>query len=159
MEFDLAKPFIHASVNVVKTLTQFDVSAGEPFTKVGNQTWGEVTGIIGLAGEGIDGNMAVSFELPAILAIVSKMLMEDFHELSDEVIDAVGELTNMICGGAKKELCEHGLKVSMATPVVLKGKGVEVSQVSKTSILAIPFSLNSVVGQFVVEENLHVVQR
>lgn len=111
--------------------------------------FGDVTGIIGLSGEGINGTLLVSFERACILDLVSKMLMEEFTEISADVVDAVGEITNMICGGVKKELSEQGIMIHMARPIMITGKGYQVAQHHHAESLRIPFTTPA--GNFVVE--------
>lgn len=149
MKAELVNPFLEATKNVIGTMASTEATPGKPHLKEGIKTWGEVTGIIGLAGENVMGNMILSFDKASILDIVSKMLMEEFTEINDDIVDATGELTNMISGGAKPALSEQGYKLDMATPVVIVGKDVEMTQLTKAPIIVIPFS--TPVGQFVVE--------
>jgi chemotaxis protein CheX len=80
------------------------------------------------------------------------MLMEQFTELSQDIVDAVGEITNMVCGGAKAEFQHAGLLFDMATPVVLTGKDIELSMLSRTEVISVP--LTTAEGTFVIESSL-----
>jgi chemotaxis protein CheX len=133
-------------------MAQISPEPGKPTLKRDKCTWGVVTGVIGMVGDQILGNMIVSFDEPSILAIVKNMLMEEFKEITPDVVDAVGEITNMISGGAKKELGLLGYSFNMATPLMIKGKNVEISQLSRSPVITIPFK--TPVGQFVLEANL-----
>ena len=157
MNVELINPFVKSAVNVLKTMAQTDPQPGKPYLKEGNLTWGVVTGVIGMAGDEVTGNMVVSFDEKSILGIVSKMLMEEFKALSPDVIDAVGEITNMISGGAKKELNEVGFNFNMATPIMVTGKDVELSQLSKAPIVVLPFTTDA--GKFVIEANLAKIKK
>ena len=152
MDAQLINPFVSATVVVLKTMAQTEPVVGKPGMKKDQLSWGEVTGLIGMAGDGVTGNMIISFDEPSILGIVSKMLMEEFVEINQDVIDAVGEITNMIVGGAKNSLQELGYNIHMATPIVIKGKNVELNQLGKAPALTIPFTTD--VGSFVLEANL-----
>ena len=152
MNVELINPFINASMQVLRTMTQTEPKPEKPTVKQGNHTWGAVTGIIGMAGDKLSGNMVVSFDEQAILAIVSRMLMEKFESVTPDVVDAVGEITNMVSGGAKKELSEKGFMFQMATPIMITGKGVEIIQFSKAPVLQVPFTTPE--GKFVIEANL-----
>jgi len=149
MKTELLDPFIKATISVLTTMCQTEVTAGTPRTKEDLTTWGNVTGIIGIASDTITGSMAISFDNASILTIVSKMFMEEFTEVNNEVIDAVGEITNIITGTAKRELSEMGLKCNMSTPLMLVGKGVLVNQHTKAPILQVPFEIAA--GKFVIE--------
>jgi len=152
MNADLINPFLKATKNVIETMAFTELVDQTPFIKEDKKTFGELTGMIGMAGDNVHGNMIISFKKDCILSIVSNMLGEKFEEVSDDVIDAVGEITNMICGGAKTGLAEKGMKIDMALPITIKGEGVEMSQVTDAPILCIPFETPN--GQFVVEANL-----
>lgn len=154
MDAELVNPFIESTVNVLKTMAQTEPTPGKAYIKKDALTWGVVTGVIGMAGNNVSGNMVISFDKPCILDIVSKMLMEQFSELSPDVVDAVGEITNMISGGTKAALSIKGLAFEMASPMMLTGQNVELKQLSKNPILVVPFETNA--GKFVVEANLSV---
>ena len=152
MDASLINPFIESTISVLKTMAQTEPVPGKPFVKKDNKTWGVLTGLIGMAGDKLSGNLTISFDEPCILAIISKMLMEEFKEINPDVIDAVGEITNMITGGTKKLLSENGLLFEMATPMVISGQNIELKQLTKNPILVIPFETSA--GRFVVEANL-----
>lgn len=152
MDVELINPFLSATLNVLSTMAQTKVTPGKPELKKDNHTFGAVTGIIGMAGDHIGGNLIISFEEAAILAIVNRMLGEDNKIITEGVVDAVGEITNIICGGAKSIFSEQGLSIGMATPMMLLGKGVELNQLSKKQLITIPLSTPE--GKFVIETNL-----
>lgn len=153
MKTQLITPFVDATLNVVKTMASTEAVPGKPVKREDSRTQGEISGLIGMAGEQLSGNMILSFEKSTILAIVNRMLMESYTEIDDEIVDAVGELTNMITGGAKRSLSESGYQFSMATPIMVVGKGTELKQLSSCSpIVSIPFETPD--GHFWVDANL-----
>lgn len=154
MKAELINPFLNATKNVIETMAQTKVKAGKPHLKENKVAYGEVTGVIGMSSETISGSMIVSFSAAAILKIVANMLMEEPRaKIDDEVVDAVGEITNMICGGAKAELAKVNHKFDLATPTMVVGKGVEISYYSSAPTIVIPFETAD--GNFVVEANLN----
>jgi chemotaxis protein CheX len=52
----------------------------------------------------------------------------------------VGEITNMVTGGAKRILAESGFDFDMATPVVVSGKGHTIRHKCEGSIIIMPFA-------------------
>ncbi|HSR36267.1 MAG TPA: chemotaxis protein CheX [Desulfurivibrionaceae bacterium] len=158
MKVEYLNPFILATKNVLETMAQIQVEPQKPQLKEHKGTFGDVTGIIGMASEEVEGNMVISFTAPCILTIVSKMLMEPPKpEIDHDVIDAVGELTNMICGGAKANLSKMGLNFNLATPTMVSGKGAEIHYPPTAPIVVIPFKTSS--GDFVLEASLADRQR
>ncbi|MFZ5774097.1 MAG: chemotaxis protein CheX [Thermodesulfobacteriota bacterium] len=153
MKAEFINPFLQATKNVIETMAQTPVTAQKPALKEGKTSYGEVTGIIGMTSDDITGSMIVSFTEKCILSIVANMLMEEAKPKIDaEVVDAVGELTNMICGGAKAQLAKIDHKFDLATPTMVVGKGVEISYYSEAPTIVIPFETAN--GPFVVEANL-----
>ena len=152
MDVKFINPFLTATKNVIKTMANIDFKSGELRLKQGNKTYGAVTGIIGMASEHVSGNLTVSFQKDCILYIVSKMFLEDMKdEVDRDVVDAVGEITNIICGGAKAKLSEQNIKFDLATPTIIKGEGVGLSAYSEFPTVVIPFETKH--GGFVVEAN------
>ena len=100
-----------------------ETQVGKPFFKGKTPlSEGDVTGIVGLTGDK-NGSLAVSFSEAAILQVVSNMFGEACKEMNDDVRDAVGEITNMICGDARRILAEQGYQFQAAIPTVIDGKG------------------------------------
>jgi len=153
MNVEFINPFLESTIKVIETMAFTKVTPGKPSIKQGNKSWGCVSGIIGLASEQLTGNLILSFDKPSILGIVGGMLGEELSGITPDVVDAVGEITNMISGGAKATLSEKGHKFDMATPIMLVGKDVEITQLSKGPVITIPFRTDK--GEFVVEVTLH----
>ena len=149
MNVEYINPFIDAVVNVLKTMAQTDARTGKPTIKKSKTSKGDVTGLIGLAGEQAKGSIAVSFSASCILKVVSNMLMEEFTEITDEVTDAVGEITNMVSGGAKKTLSEKNIKFNMAIPSVIVGEGHSITHMTSGPVITLPFETDH--GPFFIE--------
>ena len=107
MDVQLINPFINATLKVLETMAFVKAKAGKPFLKKDNTARGDVSGIIGFTGE-TSGTVSVSFNESCILKIVSSMFGEEITEMNSEIADAVGEITNMISGQARKRLEELG---------------------------------------------------
>jgi len=145
-------PFLIATKNVIETMSSTTVKTGKPEIKKGKTTWGAVSGIIGLASKEMKGCMIVSFEETTIVHITNQMLGEAYQNLNKDVIDAVGEITNQICGGAKSKFSEMGVEFDMASPVIISGREIEIHQLTDGMTITIPFTTSA--GAFVIEANL-----
>ncbi|BBD09209.1 chemotaxis protein CheX [Desulfovibrio ferrophilus] len=141
-------PFLGAVINVLETMAMVQVTPGKPFVKTNRAATGDVTGLIGVTGFAT-GTMALTMSQGAILGIVTNMIGEEYTKINDEVADAVGELTNMISGQARRSLAENGMTFKASTPSVIVGKGHQVNHVGAGAILSIPFSTDG--GDFIVE--------
>lgn len=148
MDAGLINPFINATLTVLQTMAFIKAQAGKPYLKKDDLARGDVSGIIGITGEA-HGTMAVTFDEAGILKIVSNMFGEQMMELNSEVADAVGELTNMISGQARRELEEKGRLFDAAIPTVVTGKGHRIMHITSGPKIAIPFKLEE--GGFTIE--------
>ena len=148
MDVDLINPFIDATVHVLETMASTKAEAGKPYLKKDQVARGDVSGVIGLIGE-TSGTISVSFSEDSILSIVSNMFGEEMKELNEEIQDAVGEITNMISGQARKKLDEKGRSLQAAIPTVIMGKNHSITHVTTRPIVAIPFSTDN--GEFTIE--------
>ena len=122
---------------------------GKPALKKGASAGGEITGIIGMAGDKVKGSFAISFSKPLILQVAENMLGETFSDIDETVIDLVGELTNISTGGAKAKLADDGHNFNMATPVIVSGKDHRIEHSLKGPVITIPFETEY--GFFFVE--------
>lgn len=149
MNVEYINPFLNSITNVIVTMATLEVTPGTAKPKLDDHAYGDVSGIIGMVSETLKGSLALSFSEPAILQITSRMLGEEITCIDECVIDCVGELTNMVTGGAKTVLSEQGHYFDMATPVVVTGKDHDIIHRFKGSKVIIPFSIEA--GEFFVE--------
>ena len=143
MNADFINPFIAALLNVMQTMAQTQLVPGKPQKKSDNQARGEISGLIGMVGDNIQGSMSISFEEGLVLEIMQKMLGEKPESIDSDVQDMVGEITNMICGGAKNELGQKGYDFGMATPMVVSGKNHTIKHQVDGKKMVMPFSHDS----------------
>ena len=115
---------------------------GKPSIKKDQVAKGDVSGLIGMAGPQTKGSLSVTFEEKLALSIMERMLGERPSELNEEVTDMVGEITNMVTGGAKRMLSEKGFEFDMATPIVVSGPKHSIHHKAKGPIVLIPLKNN-----------------
>jgi chemotaxis protein CheX len=148
MDVKLINPFINATLHVLETMAFMTVKPGKPYLKRDNVAKGDVTGVIGLTGVA-NGTISVTFQERCILSIVSNMLGEKMVQLNEDIADAVGELTNMVSGQARRELEEIGRVFRAAIPSVIMGKSHSITHYTNGPRIAIPFYTDS--GDFTIE--------
>jgi chemotaxis protein CheX len=140
-------PIVNATIKLIASLSGVSPLPGDPFIRNNNKAPGKVTSIIGLTGQNTQGNLAISFDEKSIVFIVNKMLSESYTQINADIIDACGEICNMLAGGSKKALAEElGYQCDMAQPIVISGDEIEISPYLKTTLIAVPFSIED--GQF-----------
>ena len=148
MDVKLINPFINATLNVLETMAFVMAEADKPYLKKDDVAKGDVSGIVGFTGE-TNGTVSITFDELCILKIVSNMFGEEIKEVNNEIADAVGELTNMISGQARKELEETGKIFHGAIPSVITGKNHKLVPMTKGPQIAIPFKTDA--GSFTIE--------
>ncbi len=148
MDVRFINAFLEGTINVLKTMAFIEPRPGKPYLKKNGLANGDVSGIIGLTGMAT-GSMALSFSENTILKIVSNMLGEDIKEINGDIKDAVGEITNMVSGAARKKLEPLGLNILAAIPTVVSGKGHSIKHVLGGPSIIIPFEIEE--GPFVVD--------
>lgn len=140
MNAEFVNPFIAGLLNVLETMAQTTLSPGKPKRKNSDVASGDVSGLIGMVGPNIKGSMSITFEEKLILNIMLKMVGEAPETIDAEVADLVGEVTNMICGNAKRDLADKGFEFGMATPVVVSGKQHSISHQVDGPKIILPFN-------------------
>lgn len=148
MDANLINPFLESTLHVLKTIAGIDAEKGKPYLKKDNVARGDVSGVIGLAGD-LNGIISVTFTEKCILYIVTGMFGEEVKELNEEIGDAVGEIANMISGQARQKLEALGTNLQAAIPSVVMGKDHSIQHLTKQPIIALPFSTKG--GEFTIE--------
>jgi chemotaxis protein CheX len=136
----IRQTFTDAVISVLETMAMVRTTPGRAFTKSAGPAKGDISGVIGMSnsnGPG-RGSMSLTFTNDSALGIVGRMLGEDIAEMNKDVVDAVGEMTNMVCGQGRKGMAEFGIVYSGAIPTVITGTGHTIKHVSTSAVLAIP---------------------
>jgi len=131
-------PFIIAAQTVFKTMLGISVEMGKPALKNVNRTSGDVTGIMGLAGDK-KGTVTISLREAGARFIYKTLVGEECDSINQDVVDAIGEITNIISGQARKEFEKSGISLNAAIPMVIVGKEVEMNFITKIPIISLPF--------------------
>lgn len=136
MRVEYINPFIASLGNAFLTMLGCEVHRGQITLKSDATPRYDISGVIGLSGKAV-GTVVLSLSEAVALRAASTMLMCDLQEINADVIDAVGELTNMVAGGAKAELEEYDLRVSL--PNVITGRNHDVRFPSDVPPICVPF--------------------
>ncbi len=144
----IAKPFIKATLEILKTMAGISATAGKPYVKSAATAKGDVSAIVGVTGDK-KGSIAVTFSKPCAIALVKGMLGDDIQDILQDIQDAVGEVTNMVSGQARAGLAEQGLVLQGSTPTVIVGDNHIIRHISAQPVMAIPFFSSH--GDFTVE--------
>lgn len=136
----LITAFVNGVQRTLKEIASTDASPGKPFIEPTFAPKGDIAGMVGMVAPPMKGSLIISFKKGTIFNIIENMLGEKYTEITPEVSDAVGELTNMIYGCAKTSLNELGYKFEMAIPTVISGT-FNITHAEKGATLVIPFNV------------------
>jgi chemotaxis protein CheX len=148
MKAEYVNPFIESTLAVFNTMVGIEPIKDNLYIKKGDESSYDVSGVIGIAGQA-SGSVVISMPKELTLEIVSKFIGEEKKEIDDEVIDAVGELINMIAGSAKKSFSEKGLRFKISIPNVIVGQGHKIKKPSGVPCLGVKFKVKDT--EFVIE--------
>lgn len=138
MDVKYINPFVLAAQTVFKTMLGIEVAMGKPLLKESRTASGDVTGIMSLVGDR-KGTVTISFRDKGALFVFNSLVGEAAEKLNPEVIDAIGELTNIISGQARKEFENNGINLKASIPMVVVGREVETNFITKLPIVSLPF--------------------
>lgn len=100
-----------------------------------------VCALVGLAGEWAGtGTFRCSAEMAQ--KISGLMLMQEYHSVDQDVLDAVGEITNMILGNVKTTFEETLGPMGLSIPTVIYGRNFITRSVGRCEWSVIPFELD-----------------
>jgi len=146
-------PFVRSVQNVFETMLQLPVDVREPYAKKAEQPTYDVSGIIGMSGD-VDGSVALSFDTATAQRVVLSLTGESLERDHEDFADAIGELVNMVAGGAKAQF--EGKDVNISCPSVVVGAQHQVFARKDARHIAIPCSCDC--GEFVIEVTFRVVE-
>jgi chemotaxis protein CheX len=146
MRVEFINPFVASTCEVFRTMLGQELTRGALSVKREHTPMHEVSGLIGLSGM-IRGMVVVSLSRQTALAAASVLLGGELEELNGDVLDAIGEITNMVAGAAKTRLAEYRLTIGL--PTVICGKGQSITFPSSSLPLVIPFE--SAIGPLCVQ--------
>lgn len=149
MNVELINPFVTATSDVFKTMLGCSLTRGAISLKQAHTPMYEVSGLIGLSGK-CRGMVVVSVNRETALAATEALLGSRPEGLNADVVDAIGEVTNMIAGAAKTRMADMCLTIGL--PTVICGKGQAIAFPSQSIPLVIPFE--SAIGEICIQVGL-----
>jgi chemotaxis protein CheX len=136
MNVDYINPFLAATTHVFSKMLSCPLKRGAPYLKDRTQPTHEVSGIIGLSGKAL-GTVVLSLSREVAIRAAEHVLQSHYDAIDADVVDLIGELTNMIAGSAKAQLDQYELSLSL--PNVISGKNHIVQFPSNAVPLCVPF--------------------
>jgi len=146
-------PFVESVSNVFETMLQLPVQVGTPAIKPTEAQSHDVSGIIGMSGD-VEGTIVLGFPTGTAERAVSVFTGMEMDASHEDFADAVGELVNMVSGGAKAKFTNR--KVSITCPSVIVGQHHTVA--GRRDIPTIHIPCTSDLGEFSVDVSIRAVE-
>lgn len=142
LDQDMGRCIVKATCDVFRTMMNVKVIAGEAVVEKAQIRRAEVIGSIGVAGF-LTGS--ISLFLPKSLAkraVAAMLMMDPAENIGDnELVDAIGELTNMVGGNIKTELFQKAPLFDISVPSVYIGDDLHRRTVSDDLCFHVPFTI------------------
>jgi len=142
----LIQPFANCTKDVFSMMLKWETELIGISTNEAFLSRFDCSGFIGVSGA-LQGSIVVSVAQEVAFAAAEAFLGTRPTSINAEVIDMVGELTNMIAGAGKDRIGIAG--ITLGLPTVITGKGHSVSFANSAHVEILQFS--SPHGQLTVE--------
>ena len=132
------EPFVEVTVNTFKEFVGVEVIPRHPhfLDPDKNFEW-DISAVIGLSGI-IRGAVIISMKANLAIKLTDLLTGESRQEIDSDVLDAIGEINNIVAGNMKPKV-PNGDKIVISIPTIIKGKEHSIAWPSRaTRILCIP---------------------
>ncbi len=130
----------HATGDVFSTMLGMEVRSQEAYRQPCKpEPANGVIGLVGLTGNWVGtGSVACTGELAR--KISGQFLMSEFPAVDQDVLDAMGEITNMIIGNFKNALEGEAGALGMSVPMVVFGHNFVAGTTHSADWVVVPFA-------------------
>ncbi len=140
MHRKLVQEICAATQNVLSTMMGLASEPGQPAADSnGPGPLDGVSAMVGIVGPWA-GTGAVSCDEKMACRLAGAMLMSEYTEVDDDVVDAMGEVANMIIGNIKTNLEEELGPLALGVPTVTFGKNITTRSSAKHRWTLVPFT-------------------
>ena len=142
----LVLPFANCTKDVFSMMLNWETELVGIYTNKSFESRYDCSGFIGVSGS-LQGSIVVSIDQDVAFAAAEAFLGTRPSTINSEVVDMVGELTNMIAGASKDRIGVAG--ISLGLPTVITGHNHKVSFANSAHVEILQFS--SAYGNLTVE--------
>ncbi len=149
MNAKYVNPFVHSIRNTFMKMCSMNVRFGAPGAKIDDGEPADVSSAIGFAGD-TSGSVTLCFSYDVSTKIASAFAKTEVDRHHADFADALGELANIIAGGAKARF--DGMSIRVSLPNVIFGRHHIMGASASAPRLLIP--CNTEHGPFGVEVDM-----
>ncbi len=139
-------PFVEAAGEVLQAEVGITVTRGNLMLEKSALTSDDVTVLISLVGQ-VQGLVLYGCSTTTALALVSRIMGQEFKEFDSLSQSGIAELGNVITGRATIKLSQAGYESTISPPTLVQGRGIKVSTLDFARIVV---PLRSECGDMVV---------
>lgn len=126
MNVKFLNPFVEAANEVLSAEVGVKLARGTLTLQKSALTSDEVTVLISMVGQ-VQGVVLYGLSIATGMALVSRMMAQDFTEFDGLAQSGVAELGNVITGRASIKLANAGIAAEISPPTLIQGQGVTIS--------------------------------
>lgn len=153
MDVRYINAFIESVCNTFETMCRLPVTVGKPERKGNDGPITDVSSIIGFSGDAA-GSVVLHFSFETAARIATNFAGIEITPQHPDFADALGELANIVAGGAKSQF--QGLNISVSLPNVVVGSNHNVAASKTSPRIIIPCSTEA--GAFHVEVGMELTK-
>ncbi len=127
LEAGIIKSIKEATIEVCSTMLMLEVKDEESYVKDEKKVSTDLISSLHFFGDNYMGKIGVFSSGIAAAQLAEAMLGSPVNKIDDEVKDCMGEIVNMIAGGAKTKLMDTMGLLHLLTPWVIAGKNIKIS--------------------------------
>jgi chemotaxis protein CheX len=146
MNVKFLNPFLDAASEVLHAEVNVNVTKGNLTLQKSALTTNDVSVLINLVGQ-IQGVVIYEMSSQTGMAVVSRILDQEFKEFDNLAQSGIAELGNVISGKATVEMSKAGYDSTISPPTLIIGKGTQISTVDFNRIV-VPMSTE--IGEIIV---------
>lgn len=142
MGIDVLSPVIEGTQEMMEMMLGIECAPASPDAEIPEPF---VSGVVSLTGKW-EGQVVLRFPKGTGVKSVAFMLGMDEDEVDEESLkDGIGEMANMVAGGAKSRLAEAGVEFNLTVPTIVSGEGhrIDVLKVKTSEVRRLDCELGS----------------
>ena len=131
----IASDITSSTKTLFETMIMLDIKHDNAFLEDDTHIKTDVIGMVSFTGK-YHGVIALFCSKRFALKVASTMLMTELTDFTNDVKDAVGEVSNMIAGNVKTKLTAQYGDMSLSIPIVIAGEGLSITAVDNHPVVA-----------------------
>ncbi len=140
MQDEMITKLVEATNEVFETMVFQTLDTGIPIEGEALRPRSNVVGTVGFAGSR-SGLVAFYSTMSTATTIASRMLSIEPAQVNGEMVDAIGEITNMIAGSFRTKMARDGDAWAISVPTVTVGSDFYTNYVTDVRRVLCPFRM------------------